>query len=216
GKTRRRSVRGRRSLIRVAVEGSSPVVVAAPLSDSIMQNTAVDKVTQLTQRIEQVRAYMDHLRSQKEEWEQLLERQHMKNQHAASKVDRPYERKPSARVPIEDLGHTEAMQKPRHVLNRVLRAFNKRNEDIQSQRDVNKLQEECDSISSSIDTLKARTENLVALLYAEPKEKLLERKTWLEDLKSKEARRRRVLEEKLARLEAQEAHFSAARAVSCK
>ncbi|KAK6022526.1 hypothetical protein OSTOST_11775, partial [Ostertagia ostertagi] len=213
--SRRRSVRGRRSLIRVAVDGSSPVVVAAPLSDSIMKNTAVDKVTQLVQRKNQTLAYIEHLRSQKEEWEQLLERQRMKNHHAASKVDAPCDRKPSARVPVENLGQIETMQKPRHVLNRVLRAFNKRNEDLQNQKVVDELKAECDATSSSIITLKARTEALIALLNAEPKEELLARKTWLEDLRSREDRRFHWLEERMARLEARKAFFNETRSVTC-
>ncbi|XGW19451.1 hypothetical protein V3C99_003362, partial [Haemonchus contortus] len=213
-KTRRRSVRGRRSSIRVEVEGSSPVVVAAPLSESIMQNTVVDKVALLAQRKDQIIGYTERLRSEKEEWNQLLERQRMKTQHEESKVDRAIERKSSARVPIENLGQNESIQKPRYALNRVLRAFNKQNEGFQNQKAVDELRAECESVSSSIDVLKAKTKACIALLNAEPKEELLARKKWLEDLISREASRMRWVEERLARLEVQESYFNEKHGIS--
>ncbi|KAK5980165.1 hypothetical protein GCK32_006289 [Trichostrongylus colubriformis] len=186
-----------------------PVETGEPMCDPPAAGDEMNnapKVTQLLQRKHQVVTYIERLQAEKEEWEQLLERQRMKNEHAANKIDRPYERKHSARVPVEDLGQIDVMEKPRHVLNRVLRALNKKNE--QHQKSVDELEAKCKSISSSTNELKTRIEALVALLNAEPKEELLARKKWLEDIRNKEDRRIQLLEEKLVRLEAQETFYN--------
>ncbi|KAJ1368270.1 hypothetical protein KIN20_029366 [Parelaphostrongylus tenuis] len=73
--SRRRLSRGRRSSIKVVVDGSSPATIVAPLSDSILNNKAVDQETQLIQRRNNVLSYRAHLEFEKEEWDERYERQ---------------------------------------------------------------------------------------------------------------------------------------------
>lgn len=149
-RARRRSIRGRRSEIRVEMVGASPMVIPAPLSDSLAENSVSDLEAELTQRRNHTVAYIAQLRTEKEQWEERLERHSMMAKRAARIVDRSHERKPAARIPIEELGQVNTTQKPQYVLHRVMRKFNNQNTDLQLQKTVDELTAEQDAVAESI------------------------------------------------------------------
>ncbi|KJH53227.1 hypothetical protein DICVIV_00538 [Dictyocaulus viviparus] len=203
-KEHRRSIRGRRSLIKVAVEGSSPAVIVAPLSDSIVKNTAVDKVTQLTQKRDKIVWYIRHLQSEKEEWLERFERQKLFLDRAERAAGCALECKRAIRKPTDTSGRDDSMQKPRYILNRVLRSFKKYIEKLPDRKTVDELHMETAALERNIASLRTRSTQLRKLLSAEPREELHVHKKWWEDLKNKEARRIQRVTEKLAYLECRE------------
>lgn len=195
---RHRSSRGRRSSIKVAVEGSSPVTIVAPLPDSILNNTAVDQETQLIQRRDCIVSYIARLQFEKEEWKERYEKQKLLMQLAKRDSGRPFERGNRIRLSIID------SMPVRSTVNRVLRTFHDLTGSLPDQDAVDKLQREAETMEDSIGILKSKAEKFTAFLNAEPRSELISQKKWWEDLKSKLLRRRKLLEERLAYLESLE------------
>ncbi|KAJ1368478.1 hypothetical protein KIN20_029613 [Parelaphostrongylus tenuis] len=193
--SRRRSSRGRRSSIKVVVEGSSPATIVAPLSDSILNNKAVDQETQLIQRRDNVLSYRAHLQFEKEEWNERYERQKLLLQLTSRDSERPLECRNSRRLSIVDSTPV------RSTVNRVLRTFHNLTRSLSDEENtVDKLQREVEAMEKSIESLKSKEEKLVALLTAEPRSELLAQKNWWEELKNKLPRRRELVEKRLAQL----------------
>ncbi|WKX91750.1 hypothetical protein Q1695_010073 [Nippostrongylus brasiliensis] len=199
-KTRRRSIRGRRSEIVVEVANSSALVIPAPLSDSIARNSAVDPVTELAQRKNDLLAYIEKLKAEKEEWDLWIERYSKSQKRAARKSDHPLERRPSARVPVDELGQAVFPTKPRYILHRVLRAFNSNKEGIENQRTLDNLLVKREAARDFVEEQKRKAEQLTRLLYSEPREELIEKKNFWLAVKDREEKRIRMLEENIARM----------------
>lgn len=106
---------------------------------------------------------MSHLQTEKEDWENRFQRRKQLWERANrylflslyknilsklpgfqaistllytpfSIAERGLERKRIERVPVDELGRVDTNQKPRYVLNRIVRAFNKQNEDLHKVR----------------------------------------------------------------------------------
>ncbi|RCN50511.1 hypothetical protein ANCCAN_03365 [Ancylostoma caninum] len=138
-KKSRRSIRGRRSSIKLIPEGASPVMVVAPLSESVVADKDISPIVKLTNKRDRIIAYMNHLQAEKEDWENRLQRRQQLWERAKCIAERGLERKRVEHVPVDELARVDTGQKPRYVLNRIVRAFNKQNEDLHKQKEMNDL-----------------------------------------------------------------------------
>ncbi|ETN75098.1 hypothetical protein RB195_006675 [Necator americanus] len=204
-KKTRRSLRGRRSSIKVVAEGSSPGVVVAPLSESILSNARINPTTQLINKRDTIAAYIGHLQAEKNDWENRIESRKQLWQRAKRIADRGLERRRMERIPVNELGRVDGMQKPRYTLNRIVRAFNKQNEDLYEQKSMNELLSRRTVLKDSLKEAKVKATSLNNLLKAESKTELQSLMQWWGNLKKTEEMRITRIQAKLARLEAQEA-----------
>ncbi|EYB80904.1 hypothetical protein Y032_0397g697 [Ancylostoma ceylanicum] len=138
-KKSRRSLRGRRSSIKLVPEGASPGMVVAPLSESVVGDADMSPSAQLSKKRDRILTYMSHLQAEKEDWENRLQRREQLWERAKCIAERGLERKRIERVPVDELGRVDTGQKPRYVLNRIVRAFNKQNEDLHKQKVMNDI-----------------------------------------------------------------------------
>ncbi|KHJ83222.1 hypothetical protein OESDEN_17081 [Oesophagostomum dentatum] len=73
-RSRRRSIRGRRSSIKIVTDGSSPAFIAAPLSESVITNEKINPIIQLEKKRDSIIAYKAVLNDEIQVWKNKTDR----------------------------------------------------------------------------------------------------------------------------------------------
>uniref|UniRef100_A0A1I7WYC1 Uncharacterized protein n=1 Tax=Heterorhabditis bacteriophora TaxID=37862 RepID=A0A1I7WYC1_HETBA len=89
-------------------------------------------VTKLRARRDEIRVYITRLQEEKEKWDQMMENYKHRCQKAIDLADQLIEPPASRKAPLSELMETEAIQSPRYILNRVLKAFHNRNKSTET------------------------------------------------------------------------------------